>query len=107
MVPLKRPFFPGPGGPNVVIHRGSEWQWVLASILRFVAVILIIAAIVYLVRAFLQSRGQAPVATTPWRSPGLDELDMRYARGEVNRDEYLERRTDLLGLAPPPPPPAS
>jgi uncharacterized membrane protein len=105
MVPLKRPFFPGPGANSVVIQRGgSEWQWVLASVLRFVALLLIIAAIVYVVRAFLQSRGQARPAT-PWRSPGLDELDMRYARGEVARDEYLERRTDLLGLAPPPPAP--
>ena len=30
-------------------------------------------------------------------STGLDVLDGRYARGEISRDEYLEKRRDLLG----------
>jgi putative membrane protein len=80
---------------------------VLASVLRFVALLLVVAAVVYLVRAFLQSRAQAPRYAAPFRSPGLDELDMRYARGEVSRSEYLERRADLSGIAPPAAPPPS
>jgi hypothetical protein len=28
------------------------------------------------------------------------ELDLRYARGEVDRVEYLQRRADLLGQTP-------
>jgi uncharacterized membrane protein len=99
---FRKPMFPGPG---VQVHRVSEWQWVLASVLRFVALLLVIAAVVYLVRAFLQSRSQAPRYAAPFRSPGLDELDLRYARGEVTRSEYLERRADLTGTAPPPAPP--
>jgi uncharacterized membrane protein len=99
---MKGPFFQGPG---FAVHRGSEWQWVLASVLRFIAVLLVIAAIVYLVRAYLLSRPRTPQGPAPFRSPGLDELDMRYARGEVTRSEYLERRADLTGMAPPPPPP--
>jgi uncharacterized membrane protein len=101
---FRKPMFPGPG---VEVHRVSEWQWVLASVLRFVALLLVVAAVVYLVRAFLQSRAQAPRYAAPLRSPGLDELDMRYARGEVSRSEYLERRADLSGIAPPPAPPPS
>ena len=31
------------------------------------------------------------------RSPGLAILDDRYARGEINRDEYLQKRDDILG----------
>ena len=77
---MKRPVFQGPGFAD---HRVSEWQWVLATVLRFVAVLLVIAAVVYLVRAFLSSRPGTPHLATPFRSPGLDELDMRYARGEV------------------------
>ena len=45
-----------------------------------------------------------------WPSPGLHELDIRYARGEVTREEYLQRRADMLSQpAPPPggPPPAT
>jgi uncharacterized membrane protein len=39
-----------------------------------------------------------------WQSPGLHELDIRYARGEITRDEYLQRRADMLShpMAPPP-----
>ncbi len=66
----------------------------------------LIAAAVYLARSFLQARARMPQHTPPPpRSPGLDELDMRYARGEVTRSEYLERRDDLGGITPPPPPP--
>ena len=100
---MKGPFFDGPG---IAVHRVSEWQWVLATVLRFVAVVLVIAAVVYLVLAFLRSRPLTPRSAPPFRSPGLDELDMRYARGEVTRSEYMERRADLMGVAPPPAPPA-
>ncbi|MFO1183373.1 MAG: SHOCT domain-containing protein [Bauldia sp.] len=35
----------------------------------------------------------------PRRSSGLAILEERYAKGEINRDEYLEKRRDLLGEA--------
>jgi len=40
----------------------------------------------------------------PWQhSPhqALAELDLRYARGEVDRADYLQRRADLLGMPTP------
>jgi putative membrane protein len=96
--PYRGPFLPG--------HGGYEGAFILGTVLRFVALVLIIAAIVYLVRAFLQSRQRAWTPPGPSRSPALDELDMRYARGEVTRDEYFARRADLMGAAPPAPPAA-
>ena len=33
----------------------------------------------------------------PRRSSGLDVLEERYARGEINRDEYLQKKRDILG----------
>ena len=43
--------------------------------------------------------------TTDWgehprngrRQPGLDVLEERYARGEINRDEYLQKKKDITG----------
>jgi putative membrane protein len=31
------------------------------------------------------------------RSAGLAILEERYARGEINRDEYLQKKQDILG----------
>ena len=33
----------------------------------------------------------------PRRSSGLDVLEERYARGEINRDEYLQKKKDIGG----------
>ena len=35
------------------------------------------------------------------RPPALDVLEERYARGEIGRDEYLEKRRDLTGEPAP------
>ena len=35
--------------------------------------------------------------STPRHPDGLDVLEERYARGEIKREEYLEKRKDILG----------
>lgn len=64
--------------------------------LIFMAVVLIaiIVGVVWLVRSLA-----APHAhhMTPKRSAGLDVLEERYARGEVPREEYLQKKKDILG----------
>lgn len=32
-----------------------------------------------------------------YRSTALDLLEQRYAKGEIGRDEYLEKKRDLMG----------
>ncbi len=56
--------------------------------------IAIVVGIVWLVRT-LAPPG-ARLHSTP-RSAGLSLLEERYARGEINRDEYLQKKGDLLG----------
>jgi putative membrane protein len=46
--------------------------------------------------------GPQPVGPSVGPSPALLILDERYARGDVERAEYLQRRADLMGYALPP-----
>lgn len=68
----------------------SGWGWG-AAIFGWVLMIALFALIVWLVVAV--TRGQQPAAPAGKRA--LDLLDEGYARGEIERDEYLQRKADL------------
>lgn len=53
----------------------------------------IVAGIVWLVRTLAPPAGRGHSAP---RSGGLALLEERYARGEINREEYLQKKGDLL-----------
>jgi putative membrane protein len=59
-----------------------------------VILIAIVAGVVWLVRSM--APGAVPQAGGR-RSAGLDVLEERYARGEINRDEYLQKKHDISG----------
>lgn len=94
------------GGPGRVGPGGDTGVAVLATVLRFTVWVLIILAVVWIVREILRAidRHTHRPPQPPPPSPALAELEMLYARGEVNRTEYLARRADLAGPAPPQPP---
>ncbi len=48
----------------------------------------LIAGVVWLVRTFTDDR-------RPGTSNPIETLELRYARGEIDRDEYHQRRGDL------------
>lgn len=88
----------GPGGP---IHFGP-WGLVGFVVPLLLLVGLIVAGVWAVQR--LTTRGGAsagpatPVAASPARAdPALDELRLRYARGEIGREEFLQRTGDLGG----------
>lgn len=56
----------------------------------FMALVLaaLIAGVVWLVRTVSDSR-------RPGTPSALEALELRYARGEIDRDEYHQRRDDL------------
>jgi putative membrane protein len=62
----------------------------------FLAVVLItiIVGVVWLVRSLAAPHAHHMM---PKRSAGLDVLEERYARGEVPREEYLQKKKDILG----------
>ena len=62
-------------------------------IIGIVVLALVIAAVVWFVRSMTQPGHQLPA--TGGRSPGLDALEERYARGEIKREEYLEKKRDI------------
>ena len=88
--------FGGGYGPGFGMMGGwGGAMFPFSGIFGLLVLVLVIAALVWLVRAFLRTQDRAP--RVEHMSAGLDVLDQRYARGEINRDEYQQKRTDLLG----------
>lgn len=74
---------------------------------ELLVVALIVVGVVIVVRALTHRPTSS--SSSAGKTPALTELDLRYARGEISREEFLQRRADLLGLASPLPlpPPAA
>jgi putative membrane protein len=84
-------------GPYGMMGGWDGWGlfWPLHFIIPFLFLALIVTVVVLLVR-YAVGWGDRP---PPWgerRSAGLEALDERYARGEIDRDEYLQKRRDIL-----------
>lgn len=79
-------FFDGPfhGGPY-----GVFW-----GLLGFLINLLVLGLIVWLIVALLRGSERRRDASPP---RALTVLEERYAKGEVSRDEFLERRSVLIG----------
>lgn len=79
------------------VGSGWPWEWWMPfhGILSLLMLALVIAGIVALVRWALGAgaHGDPNVG----HSTGLDVLAERYAKGEMQRDEYLEKKRDLGG----------
>jgi putative membrane protein len=86
-----------PPGYYGYAHHGHPVLW-LVLLLLFIA--LIAFAVYSLARL---TRGSGTAATAGFASRGdaaLESVRMRYARGEIDRDEFIRVSTDLG--APPP-----
>lgn len=85
-------------GPNYGMMSGyGDYGYgygVVHMIIWVVILIAIIAGVVWLVRSIATpSQHHLP----PKRSTGLEFLEERYARGEINREEYLQKKKDIVG----------
>ncbi len=69
---------------------GMAWMPFVGIFFWLLVVVLIIAA----VRTFVGPIHHRPEAERP---SGRAILDERYARGEISREEYLQKRQDMTG----------
>jgi len=85
-------------GPGYGMMDGSGFGYggygVVHMIVWIVVLIAIIAGVVWLVRS-IAAPGEHRLP--PKRSAGLEVLEERYARGEINREEYLKKKKDIQG----------
>ncbi len=82
-------------GPGAWHHNFGAGHMLFGGLMM----ILVFGAIVALIFLLVRSVGGANASSRPPsqnRSP-LDILDERYARGEIDREEYQQRRQDLTG----------
>lgn len=85
-------------GPNYGMmsgYGGYGYGYGLVHMIVWIAVLVaIVVAVGWLVRSIAGQRGQSASGK---RSAGLDVLEERYARGEINREEYLQKKKDIAG----------
>jgi putative membrane protein len=83
-----------------------DWGWGPAG--GFIPLLLFLLLIVFAVWAIVRVTGRGPVAaqaSTPAprvvpRDGALEEVRLRYARGELTREEFVQRSRDLGGTQP-------
>jgi len=84
----------GPGPWQMHDWTGSGWGMWLGPLFMIASLALVIAGIVALVRwSGGGSDGSGRVRTA------RDILEERYARGEIDREEYQRRRDDIAGCS--------
>ncbi len=70
------------------------WWWMMPFHWLFSTLVLVLVIGV----AIALARGLGGLGRTrAQRSPGLDALEERYAKGEIQREEYLQKKHDLGG----------
>lgn len=98
--------FVGPPGPFFVHH---SWWWGFWA--HFIAFLFFLALIGLVVWVVLRLTGRPHMAAMvpaggdvrppPRPDPALEEVRLRYARGEMSREEFVQRSRDLGGESEP------
>lgn len=82
-------------GPGMMGSWGMGMGWP-GMIFMWIFWVLIIVGLIVLIRWLLQSsRDNRPLASGPQAARALDILAERYARGEIDKEEYEQKKRDL------------
>jgi putative membrane protein len=69
---------------------GFGWWWMM------IFWIAVIVGLVFLVK-WLVEQGRADRKISPPEESALDILKKRYAKGEINKEEFEQKKRDLMG----------
>jgi putative membrane protein len=86
----------GPRGrmdPGMMVPWGMGWFGIIVVIL---IQILVIGALIFLLPRLKQNYKIGGVETSSGKSKALEILEERYARGEIDKTEFEEKKKDLL-----------
>lgn len=88
-------------GPGYgMMGYGNDWSAMPMMLFGGVFWVVLLALGVVAFMAFVRRPGQnGHLHLGQGRSSALDILEERYARGEVDRDEYLQKKQDISGRA--------
>jgi putative membrane protein len=80
-----------------MMGHGDIWAWTLLWILLGLTVVVSVGGVV--VRMLTSGHKPEPAQIPPAESPAVreakDALKMRYANGEIDREEYLQGKVEL------------
>jgi uncharacterized membrane protein len=92
-----------PGGPQFIVqhaHHGHPLAWLLIVIVLVAVVGFAMYVLVKASRGLGAGPALAGVGATPSTDVAVELVRARYAKGEIDRDEFVRVATDLG--APPP-----
>ncbi len=76
---------------------GGYGGWGFGLLHTAMSVAVVVAVVFLVIWAVRSVSGGGPHGPHMRRSAGLDVLEERYARGEIGRDEYLQKKKDITG----------
>lgn len=74
---------------------GMGWGWLAMLLFWLIPLLVVIVLAAAAIKYLLAGSARSNVPARNDRNRALEVLEERYARGEINREEYLQKRDDL------------
>ncbi|BAV33260.1 membrane protein [Sulfuricaulis limicola] len=74
---------------------GMGWGWLGMTLFWLIPLLVVIVLAAVAVKYLFSGSARSTTGSHEDRNRALEVLEERYARGEINREEYLQKRDDL------------